>query len=106
MGDAVNPFDTYVTKTTSSITCFKNPPEHKGEDCIRCGRCEDVCPMHIPVPLLNRLWEIDDISEAKINMAHICVGCGVCTYVCPSDLPLKDRVEELREKIIMEAENE
>jgi len=39
-------------------------------------------------------------------MAHICVGCGVCTYVCPSDLPLKDRVEELREKIIMEAENE
>lgn len=107
MGNAINPFNTYVTKTTGSITCFKTPARHDGTDCIRCGRCEDACPMHIPVPLLNRIWEIDDVEEAKSNMAHICVGCGVCSYVCPSDIALKDRVEELKEKIIMmEAENE
>lgn len=62
--------------------------------------------MHIPISLLNRIWEDNDIAEAKANMAHICVGCGVCSYVCPSKISLKDRVEDLKEKIIMEAENE
>lgn len=107
MGEAINPFDTYVTKTTGSITCFRKPAIHSGTDCIRCGRCEDACPMHIPVPLLNRIWENGDIDEAKEYMAHICVGCGVCSYVCPSGISLKDRIEELKEKInLMEAENE
>lgn len=107
MGEAINPFDTYVTKTTGCITCLTSPAHHDGDYCINCARCDNVCPMHIPVRLLNRMWEIDDVEEAKENMAHICVGCGVCSYVCPTKLPLKDRMEELKGKInIMEAENE
>ena len=45
-------------------------------ECIRCGTCEERCPMEA-IAVGD-----DDVSE--VNEA-LCIGCGVCTPSCPND---------------------
>ena len=54
-------------------------------NCIRCGRCVDVCPMGlvpttIDLSARNKHWE-----RAEDYMAQSCIECGCCAYICPSN---------------------
>ncbi len=42
--------------------------DERGDDCIKCGRCETVCPMGI------------DIKQGAGQME--CIGCGECADAC------------------------
>ena len=56
--------------------------------CIRCGRCEPVCPEALPV---ERLWWLsrgDDLTEARASGLDRCIECGQCNSECPSELDL------------------
>jgi L-lactate dehydrogenase complex protein LldF len=35
-----------------------------------CGRCEEVCPMSIPLPAMLRAWREHDFAEAKRSLAE------------------------------------
>lgn len=52
------------------------------QDCIRCGRCVDACPMNLlPCDIAN-LAEFSQWEAARL--ADDCVECGCCQSVCPS----------------------
>lgn len=48
-----------------------------GADCVACGSCMKLCPMHA-------IW-IDRGVTAKIDPA-LCVGCGKCAAECPASV--------------------
>ena len=71
MGTALNTLHVPVMKTTSGIVCIDNSgSEKRMTECIRCGRCIQVCPCG--------LKPYREIGETE------CMGCGCCAYVCPA----------------------
>lgn len=50
--------------------------DYQADTCTRCGLCEKVCDMGIPV------WKMGAL-EGKIDTAE-CMGCGRCVTECPT----------------------
>ncbi len=57
--------------------------------CIRCGRCDDICPRNIPVRAL--WWSIRQNAHEPASLdpgAQDCIACGLCDTHCPSGISL------------------
>ena len=71
----------------------------EGDDCIRCGRCAEVCPMYLHpyrfLPQRPRWTMFGGMLKDGVN----CIGCGACSYVCPSKLPLRRYVWRARQEV-------
>ena len=68
------------------------------DDCIRCGRCVEVCPMYLhPYRFLPRhpQWAL---FGGMLKDGANCIGCGACSYVCPAKLPLRRYVLRARQE--------
>jgi len=67
------------------------PPRLESESesaCIRCGRCDPVCPEGLPV---ERLWWVSrqaDLDDAVAAGLDDCIECGLCNPPCPADIDL------------------
>ncbi len=92
MGQAgVNPAAP-VTKTTSGILCFGAQSVFRPQptECIRCGRCAEVCPQGLEPFAIKNLTRRGDYQAAKKIHVLDCIECGSCSYVCPARIPLTD----------------
>jgi electron transport complex protein RnfC len=80
-----------IVKTTSCIiapTEVEIPTAADELDCIRCGKCAEVCPSQLlPQELLWSAKAKDHTQLTKLNLSD-CIDCGACAYVCPSNIPL------------------
>jgi electron transport complex protein RnfC len=56
----------------------------KPTECIRCGKCNDVCPFKINVFNL--------VNNKKCNI-NKCIKCGLCTYICPSYININEYLD-------------
>ncbi|MGM5487666.1 MAG: electron transport complex subunit RsxC [Nanobdellota archaeon] len=88
MGVAQDSVENPVTKACSGITVFSAVDQRMAEPCIRCGRCVEVCPMHLLPTTLVKLIRNKKFADAKETHLFDCFECGSCTYVCPSNIPL------------------
>ncbi|MEW6096506.1 MAG: electron transport complex subunit RsxC [bacterium] len=90
MGIAQKSIDVPVIKGTSGILVLpkKETKISTRRDCIRCGKCIEVCPMRLMPNMLGILIERARFNEAKDYHLLDCIECGSCGYVCPSNLPL------------------
>jgi len=90
MGFTIGTFDTPVTKGTSGITVLSRSEIDTAEEtaCVRCGRCGEVCPMHLMPTKLAQAARFDDAELARRYHITACMECGCCAYVCPARLPL------------------
>ncbi len=55
-------------------------------ECIKCGRCVDVCPMSLEPLHFARL--LDDPAALKEKNIMDCMECRCCEYICSSKIPL------------------
>ena len=90
MGFTLGDLDTPVTKGTSGLTVLTaNDVAHAEEtNCVRCGRCVDVCPLNLVPAKLALASRHEDWDLAKRYHLMACMECGCCAYGCPASLPL------------------
>lgn len=53
--------------------------------CLSCGKCADVCPMHLMPMDIDFYTQAGDYESAdKLGGVLNCIECGACAYVCPA----------------------
>jgi len=87
MGNIIVDLNFPVTKAVSCVL-LKKTKRLQESNCIRCGRCVNICPMDL-MPLMYAAYAKNSKFEV-LRDYHIstCIECGSCAYVCPSSIPI------------------
>lgn len=88
MGIALAGDEVPVVKGTSGVLVLNRVKVEPEQDCIRCARCIQVCPMGLSPTRLNYHIKAKRFSQAKAEHLFDCIECGSCAYVCPSKIRL------------------
>ncbi|HNS32966.1 MAG TPA: electron transport complex subunit RsxC [bacterium] len=90
--------DSAVIKGTTGILFLEKSPVEVSEsrDCIKCGRCVDVCPMELYPHYYayygkKGLW--GKCVEYGVNK---CIECGCCQYICSSKIDLVGYIKKAK----------
>lgn len=102
MGKAISNISAAVVKSSSSILMLAEEQTKRNEEsnCIRCGKCIEVCPMGLEPYLLNKLSRNLDYVELENNKVYDCVECGSCMYTCPACIPLLDYIRISKSEVM------
>ncbi len=90
MGFALLGLDVPVTKGTSGVVVLTAADARRAEEtnCVRCGRCVDVCPLNLVASRIALAARAKDWTLARRYHIAACMECGCCAYVCPAAIPL------------------
>ena len=85
MGFPQTTLDTPIMKGSNGIIAIDTDHSEPTE-CIKCGRCVDVCPMELK-PLYFAKQVMDPVALKEKNIMD-CMECRCCEYICSSKIPL------------------
>ncbi|MBO4902639.1 MAG: electron transport complex subunit RsxC [Lachnospiraceae bacterium] len=102
MGFALFDINVPVTKTSSALLCMSKDEvaKWKPSQCIKCGKCLEVCPARLmPSKLADFAENGDEEQFVKYNGME-CVECGSCSYTCPAKRQLVQSIKYQRRTIL------
>lgn len=105
MGLAVTNDSLPILKQNNAILAFCESKDYKikpERDCIRCGRCAQVCPMSLMPTLIERYARVKDVDRLNTIGVNVCMECGSCAFSCPSGRPLVQYMR-LAKSVVREA---
>jgi len=87
MGFVQETLDTPIMKGSNGIIAVDTDVAEP-QECIKCGRCVDVCPMELqPLHFAKFAGAGDPALLKKLNIMD-CMECRCCEYICSSKIPL------------------
>ena len=87
MGFPQTTLDTPIMKGSNGIIAIDGD-NAEPQECIKCGRCVDVCPMELKPLHYFKLVGAQDWQGCKDMNIMDCMECRCCEYICSSKLPL------------------
>lgn len=99
MGKNVATLSAPVTKGSSGLLILEKKAIHQN-NCIYCGYCVDVCPMHLmPMQFVKyfKKEKFDKLIEYNITD---CIECSACEYICPASVPLISSIKSGKSVLI------
>lgn len=84
MGFTISELEIPVIKGTSGVLLL-NSQKYVESNCIRCGKCVDVCPL--------------SLTPYQDQGADECMECGSCAYECPANRFLVQNVKIVKQKL-------
>ena len=87
MGFVQETLNTPIMKGSNGIIAIKSD-EVEPQECIKCGRCVDVCPMELKPLYFAKLAGVGKPQELKDRNIMDCMECRCCEYICSSKIPL------------------
>lgn len=102
MGKALISPDIPVSKGSSGILILTKEESVRKpiQNCIRCAKCVNVCPMGLNPTLLMNATEFTNWDMAEANYIVDCIECGSCSFTCPSNRPLLDHIRLGKGKVM------
>ena len=87
MGAVLENTNVPVIKGTNGIIAV-NTAYTEANECIKCGRCMDVCPMELAPLKFYKYMKENNATALLDNNIRDCFECGCCQYICSSKIPL------------------
>ena len=102
MGIAQYTIDIPTNKGASGILCLdiKESKTPKPQNCLRCGKCLDVCPAFLQPLYISAYSLKNDYDKSEEYRALDCIECGSCSFVCPARRPLLQSIRNAKREII------
>lgn len=90
MGFTPGSLECPVTKGTSGFVVLTRDEASAIDEsaCVRCGRCVDVCPLHLVPTKIAIAARFQNWEVARAHHLAACCECGCCAYTCPAGIPL------------------
>ena len=93
MGTPQEQLDVPVIKATNGIIAYET--DHTAAvECIKCGRCADVCPMELAPLYFAKYVDTGNVQGLKEQNIMDCMECRCCEYICSSKIPLVTKIRE------------
>ena len=90
MGFVQTTLDTPIMKGSNGIIAI-DADETEPQECIKCGRCVDVCPMELkPLHFAKCVGNAQELKDLNIMD---CMECRCCEYICSSKIPLVNLIK-------------
>ncbi|MEA5074079.1 MAG: electron transport complex subunit RsxC [Eubacterium aggregans] len=102
MGVTLFQTDVPVMKGTSGILCLSHEAASISEpsNCIRCGKCASVCPIHLQPLYLSAYSLKESWEKCEVYHALDCIECGSCAYTCPAKRTLVSDIRVAKRQIM------
>ena len=85
MGFPQTTLETPIMKGSNGIIAIDQDVSEP-QECIKCGRCVDVCPMQLePLYFAKQVMDAQALKDRNIMD---CMECRCCEYICSSKIPL------------------
>ena len=88
-----------IEHTTHAIFKLNNDSEIDSRPCIRCGACDQVCPVGLLPQQLFYFREAEIEEKLVQHGLFDCIECGCCEYVCPSHISLVETYQIAKQRI-------
>ena len=81
-----------IMKGSNGIIAIETDHSEPSE-CIKCGRCVDVCPMELKPLYFYKYAGAQDWAGMKAENVMDCMECRSCEYICSAKLPLVSMIK-------------
>ena len=90
-----------TNKGSSGILCIYDKEARLPEpsNCLRCGRCTQVCPAFLQPLYISTFSLKGDFEKASQHRALDCIECGSCSFICPARRPLVESIRNAKRQI-------
>ena len=103
MGLALSSLEVPICKNNNAITAlsYDTVEEETTTACLRCGRCNRVCPLGLSPQLMQVAAQRKNYDRYENRLYGLeCIACGCCTYICPAKRPLMQLFKTTKAEIM------